>query len=132
MTARITTRAPRAESIVEKIRRGEVSAFVALAEELPEVFRTYVVPKLEGDELFALAEVNWAFHKHVWSEEACNAGHINGTLDPHIRFEGLGSWGGCKWCRHIDNIDNGERRWAEAWEEERLATGWYPGYSENR
>ena len=34
------------EPIVEKIRRGEVSVFVAVAEELPEVFRTHVVRKL--------------------------------------------------------------------------------------
>ena len=34
------------EPIVDKIRRGEVSVFVAVAEEMPEVFRTHVVPKL--------------------------------------------------------------------------------------
>ena len=34
------------EPIVEKIRRGEVSVFVAVAEEMPEVFRMHVVPKL--------------------------------------------------------------------------------------
>ena len=34
------------EPIVEKIRRGEVSVFVAVAEEMPEVFRTHVVRKL--------------------------------------------------------------------------------------
>ena len=33
------------EPIVEKIRRGEVSVFVAVAEEMPEVFRTHVVPQ---------------------------------------------------------------------------------------
>ena len=75
-------------SIVEKIRRGEESVFVALAEELPEVFRTYVVPKLEQHELAALALVDWAFHRDVWSEEACTAGLINGTLNPHLRFGG--------------------------------------------
>ena len=34
------------EPVVEKIRRGEISVFVAVAEALPEVFRTHVVPKL--------------------------------------------------------------------------------------
>ena len=34
------------EPIVDKIRRGEISVFVAVAEALPEVFRTHVVPKL--------------------------------------------------------------------------------------
>ena len=37
------------EPIVDKIRRGEISVFVAVAEELPEVFRTHVVAKLELD-----------------------------------------------------------------------------------
>jgi len=45
------------EPVVEKIRRGEVSVFVALAEELPDVFRTHVVPKLDHPELNLLAEV---------------------------------------------------------------------------
>ena len=43
------------EPIVDKIRRGEVSVFVAVAEELPEVFRTHVVPKLGLDETLDLA-----------------------------------------------------------------------------
>ena len=34
------------EPVVDKIRRGEISVFVAVAEALPEVFRTHVVPKL--------------------------------------------------------------------------------------
>ena len=43
------------EPIVDKIRRGEVSVFVAVAEELPEVFRTHVVPKLGLHETLKLA-----------------------------------------------------------------------------
>ena len=46
------------EPIVDKIRRGEISVFVAVAEELPEVFRTHVVPKLGWEETFDLAQVN--------------------------------------------------------------------------
>ena len=102
--------------------------FVALAEELPEVFRTYVVPKLEQHELAALAVVDWGFHRDVWSEEACTAGLINGTLNPHLRFGG--TWPGCKWCRRHQY--HGERRWGEEWEEERQATGWYPGINYHR
>ena len=58
------------EPIVEKIRRGEVSVFVAVAEELPEVFRTHVVPKLGLHETLELALVNKSYNAAVWSVEA--------------------------------------------------------------
>ena len=58
------------EPIVEKIRRGEVSVFVAVAEEMPEVFRTHVVPKLGLDETVDLAQVNKFYNAAVWSVEA--------------------------------------------------------------
>jgi ankyrin repeat protein len=58
------------EPIVEKIRRGEVSVFVAVAEELPEVFRTHVVPKLGLFETLELAHVNKFYNAAVWSVEA--------------------------------------------------------------
>jgi ankyrin repeat protein len=58
------------EPIVDKIRRGEVSVFVAVAEELPEVFRTHVVRKLGLLETLRLAEVNKFYNAAVWSVEA--------------------------------------------------------------
>ena len=58
------------EPIVEKIRRGEVSVFVAVAEELPEVFRTHVVRKLGLAETLDLAQVNKFYNAAVWSVEA--------------------------------------------------------------
>jgi len=58
------------EPIVDKIRRGEVSVFVAVAEEMPEVFRTHVVPKLGLHETLKLAEVNKSYNAAVWSVEA--------------------------------------------------------------
>ena len=58
------------EPIVEKIRRGEVSVFVAVAEELPEVFRTHVVRKLGLLETLGLAHVNKFYNAAVWSVEA--------------------------------------------------------------
>ena len=58
------------EPIVEKIRRGEISVFVAVAEELPEVFRTHVVPKLGMHETLILATVNKSYNAAVWSVEA--------------------------------------------------------------
>ena len=58
------------EPIVDKIRRGEISVFVAVAEELPEVFRTHVVRKLELLETLRLAIVNKSYNAAVWSVEA--------------------------------------------------------------
>ena len=58
------------EPIVDKIRRGEISVFVAVAEELPEVFRTHVVPKLGMHETLILATVNKSYNAAVWSVEA--------------------------------------------------------------
>ena len=58
------------EPIVDKIRRGEISVFVAVAEALPEVFRTHVVPKLGLHETLELAEVNKFYNAAVWSVEA--------------------------------------------------------------
>ena len=58
------------EPIVEKIRRGEVSVFVAVAEEMPEVFRTHVVRKLGLLDTLELAHVNKYYNAAVWSVEA--------------------------------------------------------------
>ena len=58
------------EPIVDKIRRGEVSVFVAVAEEMPEVFRTHVVPQLGLHETLKLATVNKSYNAAVWSVEA--------------------------------------------------------------
>ena len=58
------------EPFVDKIRRGEISVFVAVAEELPEVFRTHVVRKLELLETLRLAIVNKSYNAAVWSVEA--------------------------------------------------------------
>ena len=58
------------EPIVEKIRRGEVSVFVAVAEEMPEVFRTHVVPKLGLVQTLGLSQVNKSYNAAVWSVEA--------------------------------------------------------------
>ena len=52
--------------------RGEISVIEAVAEELPDVFRTRVVPKLTDTCLTAtlnLARVNKSFYEAVWSAE---------------------------------------------------------------
>ena len=58
------------EPFVDKIRRGEISVFVAVAEALPEVFRTHVVPKCGLGETLSLACVSKYYNAAVWSVEA--------------------------------------------------------------
>ena len=58
------------EPVVEKIRRGEISVFAAVAEALPQVFRTHVVRKLGLLETLTLACVNKFYSAAVWSVEA--------------------------------------------------------------
>ena len=58
------------EPFVDKIRRGEISVFVAVAEALPDVFRTHVVPKCGLGETLSLACVNKYYNAAVWSVEA--------------------------------------------------------------
>ena len=58
------------DPIIDKIRRGEISVIEAVAEELPDVFRTRVVPKLDTlKETLDLARVNKSFYEAVWSAE---------------------------------------------------------------
>lgn len=61
------------EPVADKIRRGEISVFVAVAEELPEVFRTHVVPKLELLDTLALACVSKSYNAAVWSVEGARS-----------------------------------------------------------
>ena len=56
-----------AESIVDKIQRGEISIFVALAEELPDVFAAEILPKLDMISTLNLAQVSKSYRDAVWS-----------------------------------------------------------------
>ena len=47
-----------AETIVDKIQRGEISILVALAEELPDVFASEILPKLDMISTLNLAQVS--------------------------------------------------------------------------
>ena len=59
-----------AESIVDKIQRGEISIFVALAEELPDVFAAEILPKLDAwGHTLNLAQVSKSYNDAVWSVE---------------------------------------------------------------
>jgi ankyrin repeat protein len=57
------------DPIIDKIRSGEISVIEAVAEELPDVFRTHVVPKLCLKDTLDLARVNKSFYETVWSAE---------------------------------------------------------------
>ena len=60
------------DPIIDKIRSGEISVIEAVAEELPDVFRTRVVPKLTDTcltDTLNLARVNKSFYEAVWSAE---------------------------------------------------------------
>ena len=56
-----------AESIVDKIQRGEISIFVALAEELPDVFASEILSKLDMISTLNLAQVSKSYRDAVWS-----------------------------------------------------------------
>jgi ankyrin repeat protein len=57
------------ESVVDKIRRGEISALDAFAAELPEVFAAEILPKLTAQDTLRLAQVNKLCRDTVWSED---------------------------------------------------------------
>ena len=57
------------ESVVDKIRRGEISVLDAFAAELPEVFAAEILPKLATLDTLRLAQVNKLCRDTVWSED---------------------------------------------------------------
>ena len=61
------------EPIVDKIRRGEVSVFEALATELPDVFNAEILSKLQLEDALNLARVNKRYNDAVWSVDGVRA-----------------------------------------------------------
>ena len=55
------------EPVVDKVRRGEISVVVALAEELPDLFAAEVLSKLNIWATLNLAQVSKSFNHAVWS-----------------------------------------------------------------
>ena len=55
------------EPVVDKIRRGEISVVVAIAEELPDVFIAEILPKLDLISTLNLAQVSKWYNDAVWS-----------------------------------------------------------------
>ena len=90
------------EPIVEKIRRGEVSVFVAVAEELPEVFRTHVVRKLGLLETLILAQVNKSYNAAVWSVEAVRS--LDEKAEDFARLHNITSVPSLHVCSASNNV----------------------------
>ena len=90
------------EPIVDKIRRGEVSVFVAVAEELPEVFRTHVVPKLGLHETLILATVNKSYNAAVWSVEAVRS--LDEKAKDYAKLRSMTSVPPLHTCSHFNNV----------------------------
>jgi hypothetical protein len=57
------------ETIVDRIRLGDISVFVALTQELPDVFTAEILPKLDMISTINLAQVNKSYNAAVWSAE---------------------------------------------------------------
>ena len=55
------------ETIVDRIRLGEISVFVALTQELPDVFTAEILPKLDMISTLNLAQVSKWCRDVVWS-----------------------------------------------------------------
>ena len=55
------------EPVIDKVRRGEISVVVALAEELPDLFEAEILPKLDFGATLNLAQVSKSFNRAVWS-----------------------------------------------------------------
>ena len=99
------------EPIADKIRRGEISVFVAVAEELPEVFRTHVVPKLELLDTLALACVNKSYNSAVWSVEGVRSiegGELRDALQVSSAFSTDARGGHAK---QLERVEGPHRRW---------------------
>ena len=63
------------ETIVDRIRLGEISVFVALTQELPDVFTAEILPKLDMISTLNLAQVNKSYNAAVWSADGVRSMH---------------------------------------------------------
>ena len=78
------------ESVVDKIRRGEISALDAFAAELPEVFAAEILPKLAVKDTLRLAQVNKLCRDTVWSED--NVRSLGAKFQETIRYDFVNSY----------------------------------------
>ena len=91
------------ETIVDRIRLGEISVFVALTQELPDVFTAEILPKLDLFTTLNLAQVNKAYNDAVWSAEGVRS--MRAKIKPHFIDIGKG-WAGepMYWAAKHGNI----------------------------
>jgi ankyrin repeat protein len=91
------------ETIVDRIRLGEISVFVALTQELPDVFTAEILPKLVLNSTLNLAQVNKAYNDAVWSAEGVRS--MRAKIKPHFIDIGKG-WAGepMYWAAKHGNI----------------------------
>ena len=68
-------RREKGETIVDRIRLGEISVFVALTQELPDVFTAEILPKLDMISTLNLAQVNKSYNAAVWSADGVRSMH---------------------------------------------------------
>ena len=96
-------RREKGETIVDRIRLGEISVFVALTQELPDVFTAEILPKLVLNSTLNLAQVNKAYNDAVWSAEGVRS--MRAKIKPHFIDIGKG-WAGepMYWAAKHGNI----------------------------
>jgi ankyrin repeat protein len=96
-------RREKGETIVDRIRLGEISVFVALTQELPDVFTAEILPKLDANSTLNLAQVNKAYNDAVWSAEGVRS--MRAKIKPHFIDIGKG-WAGepMYWAAKHGNI----------------------------
>jgi ankyrin repeat protein len=70
------------ETIVDRIRLGEISVFVALTQELPDVFTAEILPKLDLFTTLNLAQVNKAYNDAVWSADGVRS--LEAKIEAHF------------------------------------------------
>ena len=78
------------ESVVDKIRRGEISALDAFAAELPEVFAAEILSVLSVKDTLRLAQVNKLCRDTVWSED--NVRLLGAKFKETMRYTSFNSY----------------------------------------
>ena len=92
------------ETIIDRIRLGEISVFVALTQELPDVFTAEILPKLDANSTLNLAQVNKAYNDAVWSAEGLRS--MRAKIKAHFVEIGKKHWDAVPmyWAARFGNI----------------------------
>ena len=84
------------EPVADKIRRGEISVVVAIAEELPDVFIAEILPKLELRATLNLVQVGKWYNDAVWS--------VGGVRSLEEKISKGSSFGPLNWAAYCGNV----------------------------